>query len=84
LNDKIHTLQAKAASEKGLTDYEKDNQKLIRQLIYSAYVSSGTSGELDKYRPLYNYTLAPGKTPNDIEGMGIAGSNDRVYVWYHR
>ena len=24
----------------------------------------------------------PGKTPGDIVGMGIAGSNDWVYVWY--
>ncbi len=45
-------------------------------------VSAGTSWDLDAYRPLFNYRLPVGKTPADIVGMGIAGSNDHVYIWY--
>ena len=45
-------------------------------------VSSGTSNDLGRYRRLYSYSLPRGKTPSDIVGMGIAGSNDHVYVWF--
>jgi len=45
-------------------------------------VSSGTSWNLSEYRQPYAYSLPPGKSPNDIVGMAIAGSNDHVYVWY--
>jgi hypothetical protein len=45
-------------------------------------VSSGTYSRLDQYRPLYSYSLPRGKDSYDIVGMGIAGSNDHVYVWY--
>ena len=48
----------------------------------AADVSSGTSSNLDQYRALYDYSLPPGKSPADIVGMGIAGSNDHVYVWF--
>ncbi len=58
-------------------------------------VSSGSSSNLTKYRNPYKFTLPPKGsvvamegitqpvyTPQDIVGMGIAGSNDHVYVWY--
>jgi hypothetical protein len=45
-------------------------------------VSMGTSWDLQAYRPLYQYRFSQGKTPSDIVGMGIAGSDDHVFVWY--
>lgn len=51
--------------------------------IECAEVSSGTSNNLDAYRRLYSYSLPQGKSPNDIVGIGIAGSNDYVYVWFN-
>ena len=50
--------------------------------VQATSVSSGRSNDLDKYRALYNYSITAGKTASDIVGMGIAGSNDHVYVWY--
>lgn len=41
------------------------------------WVSSGTTSDLQAYRAPYTYEGQP-----DIVGMGIAGSNDHVYVWY--
>jgi hypothetical protein len=41
-------------------------------------VSSGTSSDLDVYRTVYDYE----GRPYDIVGIGIAGSNDHVYVWH--
>ena len=45
-------------------------------------VSSGSTGDLDQHRQPYGFSLAPGKSPNDIVGVAIAGSNDHTYVWY--
>ena len=45
-------------------------------------VSSGKSNDLASYRPLYSFSLPRGKESSDIVGIGIAGSNDHVYVWY--
>jgi hypothetical protein len=57
-------------------------QQLIKTLISnSGYVSSGNTSELDRYRKLYSYTLGLWQATDDIVGMGIAGSNDHVYVW---
>ena len=44
-------------------------------------VSVGSSSDIDDFRGLYSYSPAAG-TSADIVGMGIAGSNDHVYVWY--
>jgi hypothetical protein len=33
-------------------------------------------------RAPYAYSLPPGRKPQDIVAMGIAGSNDRIYIWY--
>jgi CubicO group peptidase (beta-lactamase class C family) len=49
---------------------------------YSGKVSSGISTDLDKHSGPVDYSLPPGKTPNDIRAIGIAGSNDHVIVWY--
>lgn len=45
-------------------------------------VTSGTTSNFEKYRHAYSYSLPPGKTPNDIVAISIAGSNDHVYAWY--
>jgi hypothetical protein len=45
-------------------------------------VSSGTSDELARYRRPYEYSLPPGKTPNDIVGMAVAPSNNHNFVWF--
>jgi hypothetical protein len=44
-------------------------------------VSVGTSENLGAYQPPHAYFLPPGKRPEDIVGIGIAG-NDHVYAWY--
>lgn len=44
--------------------------------------SSGTSRDLDKYSTFDNYKIPVGKLFVDIVGIGVAGSNDHVYVWY--
>jgi len=54
---------------------------LMVRPTFAAEVSSGTSWHLDKYRAPKPYSL-PNKRPSDIVGIGIAGSNDRVYIWY--
>lgn len=45
-------------------------------------VTVGTSEQLDKYESFYKYNLPAGKRPDGIVGIGIAGSNDHVYVWF--
>jgi hypothetical protein len=45
-------------------------------------VTSGTTSNFEKYRHAYSYSLPPGKTPDDIVAISIAGSNDHVYAWY--
>ncbi|NEO16563.1 MULTISPECIES: hypothetical protein [unclassified Moorena] len=49
-------------------------------------VSAGSSWDLDQFRPLYRYTLPPGKTPDDIVGMGSEpdcdGGNTKHFVWF--
>ena len=44
-------------------------------------VTVGTSENLAAHPPARSYSLPPGKTPDDIIGIGIAG-NDHVYAWY--
>ena len=51
-------------------------------IIRAQEVSSGTREQLDNYRVPYKYVLPSGKSPDDIVGMGIAPSQDRVYVWF--
>ena len=51
-------------------------------MVVAGEVSSGTSLDLDAYRPSQNSVAADGVSLNDIVGIGIAGSNDHVYVWY--
>lgn len=48
----------------------------------AAEVSSGMSRDLDKYRPAQESVAPPGYSLCDAVGVGIAGSNDHVYVWY--
>ena len=45
-------------------------------------VSSGTSTDLDRFRPPARYSLAPGRSPGDVVAIDIACSDDHVYVWY--
>lgn len=45
-------------------------------------VTSGMSRDLDQYRPAAAVSPSPGYTVCDIMGIGIAGSDDHVYVWY--
>jgi hypothetical protein len=45
-------------------------------------VCSGTSQNIDQYRKPYPYRLPAGKYSHQIIGIGIAGSNDHVYVWF--
>jgi hypothetical protein len=45
-------------------------------------ISSGTTRDLDHYRKLYNSEPAAGVRLQDIVGIGIAGSDDHIYVWY--
>lgn len=45
-------------------------------------VSAGSSADLDQHRAAYPYSAPPGKSPGQIVGMGIAGSNDYVYAWF--
>lgn len=48
----------------------------------AAEVSSGMSRDLDKYRQAQESVAPPGYSLCDAVGVGIAGSNDHVYVWY--
>lgn len=52
------------------------------EYLEGTHVSSGASWDLDSYRSLYYYDVPSGKTPADIVGMGIAGSDDHIYTWY--
>lgn len=45
-------------------------------------VSAGSSEDLDRYRRQYTYALPPGKTPDDVVGMGIDGDNNYTFVWF--
>lgn len=45
-------------------------------------VMSGSASDLELVRSRYTYTPAPGYTPWDIAGIGVAKSTDRVYTWY--
>ena len=45
-------------------------------------VCAGSSKDLDKHRGLSYYSLPPGKTPDDIVGMGIEGYSNYYYVWF--
>ncbi|MGH9872231.1 MAG: hypothetical protein ACRD9S_07155, partial [Pyrinomonadaceae bacterium] len=45
-------------------------------------VTSGTTSNFEKHKHAYSYSLPPGKTPDDIVAISIAGSNDHVYAWY--
>jgi hypothetical protein len=45
-------------------------------------VSAGSSWDLDRYRSPYGAMFPEGKNIDDIVGMGVAGANDHVYVWY--
>jgi len=58
------------------------NNENYPQVIIRSLVSSGSPDDLDRHRKPYQYSLPLGQTPNDIVGMGIAGSNDHVYVWF--
>ena len=55
--------------------------------VYTWYldgtVSKGTRTDLGALGS-YTYAPAPGKTPGDIIGIGIALSNDWVYAWYRQ
>lgn len=77
----IYSIVGQVISFSGVVSADIYTQRLLER-IGRGVVSSGTSWDLDQYRALYRYSLPPGKTPNDIVGMGIAGSNDHVYVWY--
>lgn len=48
----------------------------------NAEVSAGMSRDLDAYRAPYDSSAPQGYSLCDIVGIGIAGSNDHVYVWY--
>lgn len=45
-------------------------------------VTAGNPSGLDDTIRSREYVLPASKTPDDIVGMGIAGTNDRVYTWY--
>ena len=45
-------------------------------------VSVGTTRDLDAFREPYSYVPAAGRASVEIVGMGIAGSDDRVYAWH--
>ncbi|MFZ1682284.1 MAG: hypothetical protein WAT70_14785 [Rhizobiaceae bacterium] len=47
-----------------------------------AEVSSGQSRDLDAYRPAYDSVAPQGYSLCDAVGIGIAGSNDHVFVWF--
>lgn len=53
--------------------------------VYAWYrqgtVSTGSSSDLDLYRPPQAFKLPPGRTPEQVIGMGI-DPLDRVYAWY--
>ncbi|MCG8702186.1 MAG: M57 family metalloprotease [Bacteroidales bacterium] len=53
------------------------------QMYPNGKVSGGTTYDMDKYRLLYGFCLADGKSPTDVVGMAIAGANDYCYVWYN-
>lgn len=48
----------------------------------AAEVSSGLSRDLDAYRQPYESVAPQGYSLCDAVGIGIAGSNDHVYVWF--
>ena len=45
---------------------------------------SGTSNNWDAYEVNKEYSLPKGKTPYDIIDADLTGSDNRLYVWYHR
>lgn len=45
-------------------------------------VTSGTSGNFERFTHARPYSLPPGKTVNNIVAISIAGSDDHVYAWY--
>ena len=51
-------------------------------LLEGFIVSAGSSEDLDVFLDPYSYTPTAGWTSVDVVGMGIAGSDDRVYAWY--
>jgi len=44
--------------------------------------SAGSTSDLESFREPYGYVPASGGAMLKIVGMGIAGSNDRVYAWH--
>ena len=58
------------------------------RVVYAWFVNGNTltvsSGNpLDFYQNPASYTIAPGRSANEIVGIGIAKSNSRVYTWYN-
>ena len=45
-------------------------------------VFSGNKTNMTAYRQPYSYSVATGRTYNDILGIAIHPTNDRVYTWY--
>jgi len=51
-------------------------------LLEGFIVSVGSSEDLNAFGEPYSYIPTDGRSLADIVGMGISGSDDRVYAWY--